>query len=117
MISWSPRLACASKQRVVAELLGELPELPITPDLVALLAAPAQRVASVVAEGLSRGAYTPGHRAVLVNLVARVHPGALPALVAALDHIDRGAPSIGLVFALADLARLRHHMLTELEPA
>ena len=43
MISWSPRLACASKQRVVAELLAELPELPITPDLVALLDAPAAR--------------------------------------------------------------------------
>ncbi|MFM2077067.1 MAG: hypothetical protein RJA49_957 [Actinomycetota bacterium] len=117
MISWSPRLTCASKQPVVAELLGELPELPITPDLVPLLAAPPGRAAAVVAEGLSRGAFAPSHRAVLVNLVARVPPDSLPALVASLDGIERTTPSIGLVFALADLARLRRHMLTELEPA
>lgn len=116
MISWSPRLACASKQRVVPELLGEVPELPITPDLVSLLTAPPDRVVAVVADGIARGAFNAGHRAVLVNLVARIAPTSLPPLVHALDRVGPSSSSIGLAFALADLARLRHHLLTELEP-
>lgn len=117
MISWSPRLACSSKQRAVPELVAALPELPITPDLVALLAAPATRVAEVVGAGLSSGALVVSHRPVLVNLVARVQPAALEPLAAALDRIDPSRSTIGIALALADLARLRHHMLTELEPA
>ena len=117
MISWSPRLACTSKQRVVPELVAEVPELPITPDLVGLLAAPPGRVAEVVAGGLSSGALVVSHRPVLVNLVARVQPAALEPLAAALDRVDPSRSTIGIALALADLARLRHHMLTELEPA
>lgn len=117
MIGWSPRLACSSKQRVVPELVAEVPELPITPDLVGLLAAPADRVAGVVAGGLSSGALLVSHRPVLVNLVARVQPSTLPSLATALDRVDPSRATIGIAFALADLARLRHHMLTELESA
>jgi hypothetical protein len=116
MISWSPRLACASKQRVVPELLAEVPELAITPDLAPLTGAPPDRVATVVAGGLASGAFGPGHRAVLVNLVARVQPSSLPALGTALDAVSPSSPAIGLAFALADLAHLRLHLLTELEP-
>lgn len=116
MIDWSPRLACASKQRVVPELVAELPELPITPDLAALLAAPPRQVVATVTAGLAAGgSFTVSHRAVLVNFVARVNRGSLPALAAGLDRVDPAQPTIGLAFALADLARLRHHMLTELE--
>ncbi len=116
MISWSPRLGCASKQRVVPELLGEVPELAITPDLAPLLGAPADRVAAVLAGGLVGGAFQHAHRAVLVNLVARVQPSSLPAMCTALDRVDPSCAAIGMAFALADLAHLRLHLLTELEP-
>ena len=56
------------------------------------------------------------HRAVLVNVVARINPASLPALGEAIGHVDPSLPTIGLAFALADLARLRHQMLSELEP-
>lgn len=117
MIEWSPRLACASKKPAVLEALGELPELAIVPDLVPLLSAPPRQAAQAIAGGLSSGAFGVSHRAVLVNLVARVQPASLPALGEAIGGIDPSQPTIGLAFALADLARLRHRMLTELEPS
>ncbi len=117
MIDWSPRLGCAAKQRVVPELLAELPELPITPDLVSLLAAPTERVVSVLCDGLATGRLAVGLKPILVNLVARVQPMVLPALA---EHLRRltttTSNSLGLSYALADLAHLRHQMLTELEP-
>jgi hypothetical protein len=119
MIEWAPRLACSSKQPAAIEAIGELPELAITPDLSPLLSAPPSASARAIADGLSAGAFGTGHRAVLVNLVARLHPSSLPAVADALDRVDPShhaiGPAIGLAFALADLARLRHQMLTELE--
>jgi hypothetical protein len=112
----TPRLACATRKRPSAEAVAELPELAITPELTALLAAPAKEVASVVAGGMSSGVWGVSHRNVLVNFVARVRPDALLQLASALDRVDPTRPSLGLAFSLADLARLRHHMLTELEP-
>jgi len=117
MIDWSPRLACTARSSAVAEAVGELPALVITPELEPLLRAPAADVARAVADGLSDGALVVSHRAVLTNLVARTHRTALPALADALDRVDPSRPTIGLAFALADLARLRHHMLVELEPS
>jgi hypothetical protein len=118
MIDWSPRLACVSKQRVVPELLAELPELPITPDLVSLLAAPTDRVVSVLCDGLVTGRLAVGLRPILVNLVARVQPVVLPALAEHLRRLTTSTSnSLGLAYSLADLAQLRHQMLTELEPA
>jgi hypothetical protein len=117
MIDWSPRLACSSKQPAAVESLGELPELAINPDLVPLLSARPADAAGVIAGGMSSGALGVSHRAVLVNLVARVQPGSLTVIADALDCVDPSRPAIGLAFALADLARLRHQMLTELEPA
>jgi hypothetical protein len=121
MIGWSPRLACTSKKPAVmsantTEAAAELPELVITPELVPLLGAAPQQVAATIAGGLSSGQLGMGHKAVLVNFVARVHPGSLPVLAQAFDRADPSRPTIGLAFALADLARLRHQMLTELEP-
>lgn len=117
MIDWSPRLACSSKQRAVPELVAELPELPITPDLVALLAAPGLQVADTIVAGLSEGRLLTSHRAVLVNLVARIQPSALARVADALRRVNPSLSTIGLALALADLAHLRHHSLTELEPS
>jgi hypothetical protein len=116
MIEWSPRLACAAKSAVVIEAVGELPELAIVPDLLPVLLAPPAQAARTIADGLSSGAFGISHRAVLVNLVARINPASLPALGEAIGHVDPSQPSIGLAFALADLARLRHQMLAELQP-
>jgi hypothetical protein len=115
MIGWSPRLACAAKGPAVMEAIGELPELAIVPDLLPVLWATPKQAARTIAGGLSSGVFGISHRAVLVNLVARVDPASLPALGEAIGHVDPSLPTIGVAFALADLARLRHQMLTELE--
>ena len=117
MIEWSPRLGCTAKKPAVMEAIGELPDLAILPELQAVLWASPQQAAHTIAGGLSSGAFGTSHRAVLINVVARVQPASLPALAEAIGHIDPSQPSIGLAFALADLARLRHQMLTELEPS
>ena len=117
MIEWSPRLACTAKHSPTVELLAELPELAIVPEFVSLLSAPPAHVARTLAGGLSSAELGRAHRAVLVNLLARMEPSSLPAVARAIDRVDPSSPSIGLAFALADLAHLRHHMLTELELA
>jgi hypothetical protein len=117
MIEWSPRLACTSKRRAAPETIAELPELAITPDLAHLISAPPRDVALAIAGGLAEGRFLTSHRAVLVNLIARVAPTSLSAIAATLGRVDPSSPAIGLSFALGDLARLRHHMLTELELA
>jgi hypothetical protein len=122
MIEWSPRLACTAKRPPVAqgvgvELLADVPELPIVPELLPLLTAPAAQVARTLSAGLSSAELGRSHKAVLVNLLARMQPASLPAVAQSLDRVDPSSPSIGLAFALADLANLRHHMLTELELA
>jgi hypothetical protein len=117
MIEWSPRLACAAKRAAVMEAIGELPELAIVPDLLPVLWATPKQAAHTIAGGLSSGVFGISHRAVLVNLVARLNPVSLPMLAEAIGRVDPSLPTIGLAFALADLSRLRHQMLTELEPA
>ena len=117
MIEWSPRLACASKKPAVMEAIGELPELAIVPELQSVRLASPRQAAHTIAGGLSSGVFGVAHRAVLINVVARLQPSSLPALTEAIGHIDPSQPTIGLAFALADLARLRHQMLTELESA
>lgn len=118
MIGWSPRLACTGKRPAgIEHAVAALPELPLVPELQPLLAAPPAEVAGLVGPGLAEARFGAGHRAVLVNFVARVAPASLPALVSALARVDPVSPSIGLAYALTDLAALRHHMLTELEPA
>ncbi|HSB88281.1 MAG TPA: hypothetical protein VLD86_18340 [Ilumatobacteraceae bacterium] len=116
IIEWSPRLACTSKKPALLESIGELPQLAIVPDLLPVLSAPPEHAARTLVEGLSNGTFGISHRAVLVNVVARVQPASLPAVADAFGAVDPARPTIGLAFALADLARLRHRMLTELEP-
>jgi hypothetical protein len=121
MIDWSPRLACSAKQSPAAlaaiEMAAELPALPIVPELESLLTAKPADAARTLAAGLASAQFGTPHRAVLVNLLARISPASLPAVAKAIDRVDPSSPSIGLAFALADLAHLRHHMLTELELA
>jgi hypothetical protein len=117
MIDWSPRLARTAKQPPVAELMAELPDLPIVPELLPLLAATPAQVARTLSQGLEQSVFGTAHRAVLVNFLARVQPAALPAIAQALDRVNPSSPAIGLAFALADLTHLRHHLLTELELA
>ena len=115
MIDWSPRLACAAKKPAVMEALGELPELAIVPDLLPVLWASPEQAAHTIAGGLSSGVFGISHRAVLINVVARINPASLPDLGEAIGRVDPSLPSIGLAFALADLVSLRRQMLVELE--
>lgn len=117
LVEWSPSLACARAgvRPGVASVLTSLPELPITPEFASLMQHP-ESVAARLAEGLSAGRLGAAHAPVLKNVVARVSVAQLVHIAAALDRVNPASPSIGLAFALADLARLRHRMLAELEP-
>jgi hypothetical protein len=118
LVEWSPVLGCTrgGVRPAVASVLTSLPELPITPEFAALMQQP-ESPAVRLAEGLSAGRLGAAHLPVLKNVVARVAASHLPGIAAALDRVNPASPSIGMAFALADLARLRHRMLTELEPA
>jgi hypothetical protein len=102
------------RARPMAERIGELPALPIPPDLEELLGADGERVGRQLATAIDTGALVHAHRAVLVNLVARMRPDSLGAVAAALESIDRGSVGFPLASVLADLARTRQHMLDEL---
>ena len=97
-----------------AEEIAELPVLPIPPDLEPMLFADGEQVARQLAGAIDSGALVHAHRAVLVNLVARMRPDSLPAVVAALDAIDGSSIGFPLASVLADLARTRDRMLDEL---
>lgn len=117
MIDWSPRLAFTGRRPTAGldAAVRQLPELPIVPELLPLLGAPPDQVARVLSDGLAQSRFNAGHRAVLVNLIARIQPAALAAVATALGRVDPVSPSIGLAYTLTDLAHLRRHMLTELE--
>ena len=115
LVDHQPHLAGSAKRAPDPEHIGELPDRPTLPELAAVLGAPPRVAADTVMALLDGRALGPSHRAVLVNFVARVSPPALELLAERLDRADPSAPSIGLAFALADLARLRHRMLSELE--
>jgi hypothetical protein len=115
LVEHQPHLAGSGRRTPDLEHIGELPELPTLSELAAVLGAPPRLAADTVLTMLDARMLGPSHRAVLVNFVARVAPPTLPVLAERLDRADPAAPSIGLSFALADLARLRHRMLAELE--
>jgi hypothetical protein len=115
LVGHVPELAARSTRAAVSsESLGELPELPIPQDLVAMLAAPGSESAAALADLVGTGAFGASHRAVLVNLLARVRPDALVPIAAALGSIGPAAAGYGLASVLADLATTRHRMLDEL---
>ncbi len=116
LVEHEPRLAASGRRAPDPEAIGELPDLPTLQELAAVLQAPPQQSARVIAAGLDSGAFGVSHRAVLTNFAARVRPDALDAIAAALDRVNPSLIAIGLAFSLADLARLRRRMLDELEP-
>jgi hypothetical protein len=105
-----PELAPIGARSVPAEAVTTAPELPIPPELGDLLTADAHTFVRRLAPEFESGRYGPAHRAVLVNLLARCRPAVLIDCAEALM-------SIGSVLSvpLAELCRLRHAMLTELE--
>ncbi len=115
LIDQLPDLAGSKPNAVVEpEALADLPELPIPPDLAGLLHAPGAELGRVLGSGLEHGELGPSHRAVLVNLVARMLPSGLADAAAVLDAVDPYSAGAGLATALADLATTRHRMLDEL---
>jgi len=112
-----PELAAPANQVAPSpESIGELPELPIPPDMAELLTASGEESGQTLRSGIESGQLGPSHRAVLVNLLARARPDALPALAQTLETVDQTSPGHGLAIVLADLARTRHQMLDELTP-
>jgi hypothetical protein len=69
-----------------------------------------------LAVALEGGALGPAHRAVLINLVARLRADALVDLATVIDAVDPAAPGYGLATMLSDLAVTRRRMLDELAP-
>ncbi len=97
-----------------AEEIAELPPLPIPPDLEPLLFADGDVVARQLARAIESGTLVHAHRAVLINLVARMRPDAVGAVATALEAVDGTSIGFGLASVLADLARTRERMLDEL---
>ena len=117
LVEHEPRLAPSGRKVPDMESIGELPELPTVQELAAVLAAAPAKAAATLAHGLDTGAFGVSHRATLINFVARVRADALLVIGESLDRVDPSRPAIGVAFSLADLARLRHRMLIELDPA
>lgn len=96
------------------DALAQLPELPIPTDLAVLLVASGSVVGRTIAAGIAGGDLVHAHRAVLVNVIARMRPDGLSDVVRALEAIDPAIAGGALAGALADLARTRRQMLDEL---
>ncbi len=94
--------------------LTALPELPIPPELEAWRTEPAAVAGAGLANGIASGRLAAAHRAVLVNLVARLPTETLDPVARALDAVDPSTSGHGLAAALADLATVRRRMLAEL---
>lgn len=120
LIDHVPDLGVSTSARsltsIDAEVLGELPELPIPPDLAPLLTSIGSETGGVIALGLEDGSLAEAHRAVLVNVVARCLPTGLADLADVLGAVDPRSSGHALASVLADLAVTRRRMLDELSP-
>jgi hypothetical protein len=118
LIDHVPDLALAAAPRPLTAIerdrLGELPELPVPPELASLLAQRGAEVGGAIAVGLEDRSLAEAHRAVLVNVLARCVPEGLPDVADVLGAVDDRSPGHGLASVLADLALTRHRMLDEL---
>jgi hypothetical protein len=118
LIDHVPDLVPASDPRPLSpvefERLGELPDLPVPPELAPLLTRPGAEVGGVLAVGLEDRSLGEAHRAVLVNVLARCAPGGLPDVAEVLGAVDSRSAGHGLASVLVDLAVTRHRMLDEL---
>ena len=110
----APRGAASTQTELPADDIAELPALPIPPDLEPLLLADGDQVADQLARAIDVGTLAHAHRAVLINLVARMRPDSLATVAGALEAIDGASIGFALASVLADLARTRQHMLDEL---
>lgn len=109
LIGHVPELQGIGSRAAGAALVASLPDLAIPPELAALVDADAHTFVERIMSGFRAGEFGPAHRAVLVNLFARCRPAVL------LDVADELTKfGYGQALACADLARLRHRMLTEL---
>jgi hypothetical protein len=104
-----PSLEPTTRSSASAEAVASLPELPVSPELAHLVVADAHTFVRRIAQGFDGLEFGPPHRAVLVNLFARCRPEVLPNAASTFGRADAG-----LALVLADLAALRHRMLTEL---
>ena len=111
------RGAASTQPDPSADHIAELPSLPIPPELEPLLFADGAHVALQLGRAIDSGTLVHAHRAVLVNLVARMRPDALGAVATALETVDGTSIGFPLASVLADLARTREHMLDELSVA
>ena len=107
------RGAARSQPDPSPEDVAELPLLPIPSDLIELVDV-AGDIGSMLASGIVDGELGPAHRAVLVNLIARVAPESLQGIASALGSVESTSPGYGLAAVLADLALTRLRMLDEL---
>jgi hypothetical protein len=94
--------------------MDDVPPLAMPPTLAALLGARHLDAFAEVLGDLRAGRIGAPHRAVLVNLGARVHPEVLEPLADALAAVEPAQPTVGMALALADLCRTRAAMLQEL---
>ena len=110
LIDHVPGLAAGGGRTVAADAVLALPDLAIPPDLAELLHVDAHTFTSRLIPRFESLELGPAHRAVLTNLMARCRPEVLP------DAADALA-AIGTVLSvpLAELARLRHTMLAQLQ--
>ncbi|HUG00111.1 MAG TPA: hypothetical protein VMM60_18445 [Ilumatobacter sp.] len=103
-----PSLAPASKRPPPVEAVTMLPDLAMPPELTELLALDAHTFVGRILPGFESLQYGAAHKAVLVNLFARCRPAVLLDTAEALSRVG-----FGLAFAMSDLCRLRHRMLTD----
>jgi len=113
LVDLCPELAGRATGRATAHRR----ELPISPALAPLLDEDVEAVCQTLVAGFAGGLFGSPHRAVLVNLVARLRPEVLGPLATALRAADATAGGVGLAISLADLASTRDQMIAELTGA
>jgi hypothetical protein len=100
---------------------GDSRPLPVPGELEPLLHDDSGALATGLTAGLASGTYRWSHRAVLLNVVARMDAAALPAVITALrdgrgvlDEADHDAAPLAVWEAVIELAEVRVEMLAEL---
>jgi hypothetical protein len=103
-------LVAANGRTASADAVMSLPELAIPPELAELTTIDAHTFVSRLIPRFEQGEFGPAHRAVLTNLFARCRWEVLLDATTALESLGTT-----LTLPLAELARLRHTMLAELQ--
>ena len=123
LIELRPELGPTRRAHVDPEVLLTVPDLPVPPDLLGRFrtgsAADASEIESSLrdlAADIASGRLGAAHRAVLVNLIARIDHAVLPDIARLVGEVDPSAPGHPLASVLADLATVRQRMLDELLP-